>query len=372
MITQIYLRNIKCFPEETVPLSNLNILSGINGSGKSTIIQCILMAVQGNENSLVEINGSLIEIGDYLDLQHENASDDSLEIGFSLNEVKCSWGYHKGYESENIGDSVALPHLKGDYNCLEDIRNNLIYICAERWGPRSNVPLNSYNPNTHWLGKHGEFTIQFLNSLLTGTLRTDDGESLSTTYDSDPRKHDDISGNIIFSHIVAWMGEISPNVDINASVITEAAIGYSAFSFGKSKKFKATNVGFGLSYALSIVTALVAAKKDAIIVIENPEAHLHPRGQSKLGFLMALAANAGIQIIIETHSEHIINGARIAVRKNAIPADLVNIVFVERNDAKMSSYAQQLNLNEMGQVNSWPQGFFDQQSIDMKTLITGE
>lgn len=371
MIKDVSLRNVKCFANQNFEFSKLNILTGINGVGKSTVIQSLLLAAQSDEGTALELNGDLVDIGDYTDLRHEHAPDDSVEIRIKTDSNECAWGYPHEFKSESVDDTLTLPLLSGTGDCVKEIKNSLVYICAERWGPRSNVPINSHSANAHWLGKHGEFTIQFLEAILAGTLRDSDGKSLSTTTDHDPRLHESTIGKTVFSNVVAWMGEISPNVNIDASVVKEAAIGYSAFSFGGSKNFKATNVGFGLSYALSIVTALVSAIPGATIILENPEAHLHPRGQSKLGKLMALSAKAGIQIIVETHSEHIINGARILVRKKAVPPSLMNIFFISRNEETFMSDVECLDLNEMGQVNNWPEGFFDQQSIDMKTLITG-
>ncbi len=371
MIEEVSLRNIKCFSTQKFKFSKLNILTGINGVGKSTVIQSLLLAAQSTDGAALELNGNLVDIGEYTDLRHERATDDSVAISIKTDSDESEWGYAHKFKSETVGDTLTLPLLNGMGDCVHEIKSDLVYICAERWGPRSNVPINSHNANAHWLGKHGEFTIQFLEAILAGTLRDSDGNSLSTTSDADPRLHESNVGETVFSNVVAWMGEISPNVNINASVVKEAAIGYSAFSFSGSKNFKATNVGFGLSYALSIVTALMSAKKGAVIILENPEAHLHPRGQSKLGQLMALSANAGVQVIVETHSEHIINGARILVRKKLVAPELINIVFISRNDKTSQSDVEALVLNEMGQVNNWPIGFFDQQAIDMKTLITG-
>lgn len=78
--------------------------------------------------------------------------------------------------------------------------------------------------------------------------------------------------------------------------------------------FTAQNVGFGISYVLPIVLALVKAKKGELIILENPEAHLHPRGQRKMGELIARAAQGGVQVIVETHSDHILNGIRFVCK----------------------------------------------------------
>ena len=73
------------------------------------------------------------------------------------------------------------------------------------------------------------------------------------------------------------------------------------------------NVGFGLTYCLPIIVAALGSTPGAVFIVENPEAHLHPRAQSEIGkFLVRLAAS-GVQTIVETHSDHVLNGVRVAV-----------------------------------------------------------
>ena len=372
MIHNVILRNIKCFASQSFELAGLNILTGINGAGKSTFIQSILLANQTGLDGSIDLNGSLVEIGDYSDIRFDLANDDSVSIKIVTDKGHCEWGYEEGHTFGKTSPFTLLPVLSGSIENFSNVSDSLLYISAERWGPRSSVPVNTHNSNPYWLGKYGEFTISFLNSLSSSTIRDEHGQSIANTRADDPRIHNEAVGNIILSNVIAWMGEITPNVNINASVIREAMIGYSSFSFGGSSSYKASNVGFGLSYVLGIVTALVAARKGSVVILENPEAHLHPRAQSQLGRLMALASLAGVQVIIETHSEHIINGVRIQVRKETVKPEIINIFYVSRDEIKMESQVEQLALNEVGQLDSWPDGFFDQQANDMKTLITGK
>jgi len=147
MINKIILRNIKCFASQEFPFSGLNILTGINGAGKSTVIQSILLVAQTEKSAFIEFNGSLIELGDYSDLQHENAQDDGACISIESDSGTCSWGYDEGFECDKDEFVTHLPLIDGAENDLSRIKENLIYISAERWGPRANVPLNTHNPN---------------------------------------------------------------------------------------------------------------------------------------------------------------------------------------------------------------------------------
>ncbi|WP_071819731.1 AAA family ATPase [Enterobacter kobei] len=72
---------------------------------------------------------------------------------------------------------------------------------------------------------------------------------------------------------------------------------------------------------------LAYIKKNDVILIENPEAHIHPTGQTKLGYLCAIAAKAGIQLIIESHSDHFFNGVRLALKDGIVKNKLSNILF---------------------------------------------
>ncbi|MBK9636389.1 MAG: AAA family ATPase [Bacteroidetes bacterium] len=116
----------------------------------------------------------------------------------------------------------------------------------------------------------------------------------------------------MLSQTSAWEREVSPGVNVVPTPSGKAFTLKYTFNkkndFTPTEPFSAENVGFGLSYALPIIVAALSSSENSLILVENPEAHLHPRGQSQLAKLLALAAQSGVQIIIETHSEHIING----------------------------------------------------------------
>jgi predicted ATPase len=115
----------------------------------------------------------------------------------------------------------------------------------------------------------------------------------------------------------AWMQDISPGVRIITNSFSEMDVVNLQYAFehpgGVSNAFRAGNVGFGITYTLPIVLALLSARPGSLIILENPEAHLHPRGQSQMAKLISLAAANGVQVIVETHSDHILNGVRVAV-----------------------------------------------------------
>ena len=126
------------------------------------------------------------------------------------------------------------------------------------------------------------------------------------------------------------------------------------------------NVGFGLSYILPVLTALLSAP-GSLCLIENPEAHLHPRGQTRLADLAVRASLAGVQVIAETHSDHFIDGVRIAVRDGLIQPYLTAFHYFERDGGKTVVSSPEVDTD--GRLSAWPAGFFDQHEENLARLV---
>ena len=143
------------------------------------------------------------------------------------------------------------------------------------------------------------------------------------------------------------------------------------FSFDRAdqeetRRYRAGNVGFGLSHVLPVLSGLLAPS-GALCLIENPEAHLHPRGQTKLAELAVRASRAGVQVMAETHSDHFIDGIRIAVRDGLIRPKDVAIHYFEREGGKSVVASPQVDSD--GRLSSWPEGFFDQHEDNLIRLL---
>ena len=126
------------------------------------------------------------------------------------------------------------------------------------------------------------------------------------------------------------------------------------------------NVGFGLSYVLPIILTGLIAPENSLIIIENPEAHLHPKGQSKIGYFLAKVASTNRQVVIETHSEHVINGMRLYNLENHIQEDSFSITFFSIENKRTE--VKKIPINNKMEMLEWPRDFFDQQEIDLKNM----
>ena len=119
------------------------------------------------------------------------------------------------------------------------------------------------------------------------------------------------------------------------------------------------HTGFGLTQTLPIVVSALSAAQGDIILIENPEVHLHPAGQALMGQFMADVARTGIQVLVETHSDHVLNGVRRAVKGERLAADQVAIHFFRSRSTELPQ-VQSPALDKDGNIDDWPEGFFDQ------------
>jgi predicted ATPase len=177
-------------------------------------------------------------------------------------------------------------------------------------------------------------------------------------------KHENSEGDTLLYNLRGWLSVVSPGIEFRYQLNKTSDSSYSTFD-----DHRATNVGFGLSYALPVITSLLIGSliPNSLVIIENPEAHLHPKGQTEIARLISLCAQTGTQIIVETHSDHIFDGIRISV-KNSGFAEKVQIHWFEL-DSNKNTEVYSPTLHNDGRIDEWPRGFFDQFEINASKLL---
>nr|WP_320126708.1 DUF3696 domain-containing protein [uncultured Shewanella sp.] len=367
MITKIELTNFKCYKYRNFDLGSLTVFCGNNSVGKSTAIQALAIPFQSKFNVQAQLNDNLVELGTVRDIFSAHAGEDNcLKLSFLFGENKCSWGFDNSVEQGSLKNHLLNKQMDVDASELSQhyfLDKGFQFLQAERFGPRSYLENSHDESIRYWLGAQGEYAYEVLTDL------TNHGERLSLT---DKRILKEDEGPTIRRNIINWMAEISPGFNFESDTVNNAEISHAQFQAYGSRKTNPVNMGFGLSYSLGIVCALLLTKPGGLVVIENPEAHLHPRGQSYIGRLIARAALAGVQVIIETHSDHLLNGIRVGARlDDDYEADSFKVYYVSGVQDNEST-VEKITIGENGQLSSWPVGFFDQQAYDLKTLMKGE
>lgn len=369
-IKKINLTNFKAYQSQTFELSQLSIFCGSNSVGKSTAIQalCIFFQSKFNDSDTLKINGDLVTIGEISDAHnHSNRNEDQLIVGIDFDQISLQWGYTNGEERDEVSQNeLRLINEPSPFITNFLLNNNfkIQYLSADRFGPKDNFQLSQHTDHSNWLGTKGEFTIEVLQRLIEVQPERFNDES-------DQRKHPVARSIDKFVSIEAWMQEIAPGYTITPQTIEKANVAFNTITPPNGMQTRSINVGYGYSYTLSVVTALILASAGDIVIIESPEAHLHPRGQSYLGRLILLTALADVQVIIETHSDHVLNGIRLATRLSDNYENELAKVFFVKNES-LQTKVDVLPIGENGDLPYWPAGFFDQQALDIRSIISGK
>jgi predicted ATPase len=375
MLERAHLENFKASRDVDVRVAPLTVLAGLNSSGKSTLLQAICALRQSYDlNGRTEgplLSGDLVQLGKYGDLLSEGSLDDTVAVTIVENSTRYQWIIGGPPKSLRLG-FVKQPELLPNFLTSRDFQ----FLRADRIVPRTLYPQAPQGArDMGFLGPGGEYTADFLSlaearqvSEKRAFPRAGIGlnEALLSTVAPTFGLLDQVSG---------WLQQISPGVRLDARAITGTDEVLLQFRYaGRSKEttsnfYRTANVGFGLTYSLPIIVACLAAPAGSLLLLENPEAHLHPQGQAALGSLLALCANDGVQIIVETHSDHLLNGLRLAVKANlASPEDVV-LHFFTRQVETGEVFVQSPAILKNGRISNWPEGFFDQWDKEVDALL---
>ena len=247
---------------------------------------------------------------------------------------------------------------------LNLFNENFQYLNAEHISPQISYKKSEFevmqNKN---IGAKGEFAVHYL------------AEFGISDKVAKHLRHPKAFSDALIHQADAWISEISPGVkfvieEIRGIDSLKLAVKFET-NTGYTDEFNPINIGFGITYVLPVVLAILKAKKGDILLLENPESHLHPKGQSLIGKIMAYASQSGVQIFVETHSDHIINGIRVAVKNKKINKKNVKIIFFNRD---IDQNEQQTNINEIlidqnGELSEYPIDFLDEWNEQLMRLI---
>lgn len=361
-LTKVALTNFKCFPSLSLPFRPLTVLTGYNAGGKSTVLQAILLLTQslrhGGDGRLLTLNGDMARLGNPGDVLNRSVTDTRV-IGFAIETgaARAGWEFEpteqrgmlalRGSERATLGDGVS-PAL---ITALRDVT----FLSTARAVAADVMPIPNENNRPRWdVGRDGSYAAYILDQQSTDKV--------------EPKRR--LAGNdteTVQGQIDGWLDMLFPGARVSASAIEGVQLMKLEFRTGRGAGWvKPANIGFGLGYAFPLLVGLMTAEPGAVVIVDSPEAHLHPRAQSMLGRMLAQVAGAGVQIVIETHSDHLLNGIRLGVRDTLIAPEQVAVHFFTGDDD--SRDIATLAMTAEGGVSEWPAGFFDQAINDLIEL----
>ena len=374
MLSYLTLKNFKCFEEQSFALGNLTIVAGANGAGKSTLIQALMLLRQSalNKRTLLSeevlLRGSLVYLKSADAIRYFESEDTDVTISI---------------EDDTIDDALdvtIVDAVKNDYTCKTKVSDNLsefesncalfskdlVYLAPDRVRPEEvhNSNISSDAADERIGDKYGTMAASRLYRALS-----EDEQIQIPEFDKSGNKK-------VISNVSAWMSHImdfTQKVNVTEQDKEHVKMAYSVNVNGIDTEVSPYNMPFGNSSVFPIVVALMTAPKNSLVVIENPEAHIHPKAQARMGELLSIAAENGVQIIIETHSDHLLNGVRIAVKNKKIDENNVKVHFVYADkENPLLHHTKQIQIHDNGSMEDWPVGFFDEWEESLRTLTKEE
>ncbi len=393
MITELRARNFKSW-QDTGPLqfAPLTGLFGANSSGKTSILQVLLMLKQTvkDNDSKLPLNFGKSNFDNVIHLHDKN-----LSLGFSV-----SWKLPKQIKIQgdlinSLSFSTAILEKYGSVMverfCYSTNRNDFEIGWTERgyrylpnvidekadtykcYGVDSPVgPLEKFKPLSE------EFEGLFSRIIYLGPLR--EYPQHSYTWEGDHPQDIGMYGEKMISALLAsrilrhpievqilkWLRKLDLIYSYDVPPVTEEGKNYECLvkQYKDGPEVPLTDVGFGVSQVLPVLTLCYYAPEDSILILEQPEAHLHPKVQSDLAdVLIDVVKNRNVQIILESHSEHLLLRLMRRIAEEDISVDQTALYFCQINEG--TSEIERLKVDEYGNISNWPQNFFGDEMGDL-------
>jgi predicted ATPase len=401
VLTEIGLENFKRFKSELrVPCGQLNLFTGINSKGKSTALQPLLLfhqalafsASDGLALRSIALNGESVQVGSFRDLQHRDRRIDPVTISFEFesadkvasarfqlqaadNEQRRAlfqridieqWFDKQPQQSVILGPKGPVmldldnsskeigPMVRSELRSLRYVH----HVGADRMGPQEFYPRLD-DPGFVTVGVRGERCAEAIAWADREQKRIEDSML------APPSKGAEGEARTVADQSTAWLSYVFDGARVRVQEPYSTILTIEFNADGSAHYDRPTNVGFGFSYILPVIVAGLIAQPGQILVVENPEAHLHPMAQARLGEFLARVASTGVQVFVESHSEHILNSFRLAVREKVVPASNLVVLYFSDGDVPVL----RIPVTEGGGVEHWPEGFFDQRLQDFVRLF---
>lgn len=351
MISSFEIKNLKSICRLQMKCSNLNLMVGTNSSGKSTINQALLLAGQSVSEG-EGLNGCMVKLGSFEENRCRYDKDKEIEITLRNNKNYMKKQFILDDEKYDINTYFDNEFGYEKWKDMLNIKDRTLqYLSCHRVGPQ-----NVYKKNMTLddiIGIDGEYAISYLNrhgkDLLDKKL---------------------CRGNVdytLLGQVNWWLSYIA-----DTNILTEDIDGTdfvkASYQMYDMEKIRPTNIGSGISYLITVLIVCLISPQDGILVIENPEIHLHPSAQSKVCEFLYFIASTERQLFIETHSDHIFNGFRAGIATNTMRADLINIQFVYLNEQHVTEIMK-VNVGRMGRIDNQRKDLFDQFDIDLNRML---
>ena len=410
-ITAISVQGFKSIAAESrIEVRPLTILAGANSSGKSSIMQPLLLMKQTLEANydpgpllLNGPNAKFTSANQFISRLQKNSASETFSIGIEHAKnrtLKVVFGLSKNQTLEIqemvVGEgkhSLCLrPNQKG-----VDLENAILTSRLEKieWSnhlrPSLSVVKNRCFLDVSFEGRHivgiyhevsktGEFSGPYSRNLhsmihipgLRGNPervypRTATGPHfpgifenyVATIIEQWQEKEGDrlqaleaMLSDLGLTREISVKGVNSTQIELQVGRLPEAEP-------NGAELVNIADVGFGVSQVLPVLVALLVAESGQLLYLEQPELHLHPRAQYELAKILADAAKRGVRLVVETHSSLLLLMIQTLIAQGDLEPDLVRLHWFSRNSEDGTTAIQSADLDENGAFGDWPEDFGD-------------
>ena len=402
MLTSATWSNFKLYgPQTTFPFAPITVLTGANGRGKSTALQPLLCLAQSRLHSFTEpvrLSGEFVQLGTFGDVRNRDVPErepilwtleftdseaDVWVVTMTLTEDAREPGFVRVVSievEEPLRDSVAprrftpvseRPMLEELWKVLSDDINpspsarallrwpalqlrNLRFVSADRLGPQSFVPREVLDDRFS-VGPRGERTVEVLGRAIDAQMPLSEARFAPSA---------SLVPGTVFDQAGAWMNWIFDGAGIKVES-TDLVRTLRMNADSGTRYARPSNTGYGFTCLLPLIVEGLIAEKGSVFVMENPEAHLHPWAVSRFACFVAMLANDGVQLCVETHSEHFLNGLRLEIANKHLRHNDVSVLFFRKHEV---APVLRVEILPDGRIEQWPDGFFDTAAIALAKL----
>lgn len=427
MLRRLQFKNFKSWPKADIEFGRITGLFGTNSSGKTSLIQFLLLLKQTKDATdraiSLDLNGPYVSLGVYRDMIHQHREKHTLSWSLAIqrdkdlsivdpsgkrtsaitrsrdleieSEVSAQdQGAVAGrlaYQLGNIAFSLAPKDLRGREFELTTKGGDFHFVRTQGRPWQLPRPVKSYAfpdqartyfQNASFLADiESAYEEQIDNIFYLGPLREKPqrdylwarsrpqnvglrGEKaidaiLAATAARERRNVKYRAPRLSFQNMIAyWLREMQLIHDFRVEEIARGSNRWQAWVRVQERGAEAllTDVGFGVSQVLPVVTLLQYVPKGATVILEQPEIHLHPLAQANLADVIINAAfHRKVQVIVESHSEHFLLRLQRRVAEDAISPEDVKLYFCDAS--RGVSRLEALELNLFGQIENWPKNF---------------
>lgn len=406
MLVNLTLRNFKIWETTgVIRLAPVTLLLGSNSSGKSSIIQSLLLirqTVRSKEPNVslhfgVEGTSDSVALGAFNDVHCRHGKGSAIEIEFTWSPAgltEDAFTFSGAYKKDSTGAAVVSSLRLGQ-------GETGFFVTRQAKGAFKLVLGNSSRPLGVSRNLHPQKSFTFSEAALSrlpiqdatairgagaalleelerviylGPVRqlarrhyTWDGVAPSTLGDDGDKAIEALiasgllakkgkPGGQLFHDTAEWLSKMGLATGLEINRLGSSAL-YEIIVVGDQSRSNLKDVGVGVSQVLPVIVACLYAAPGHIVIVEEPESHLHPLAQSVLAELFAkVATNRGIQVIAETHSEHLFRRVQTLIAKGEITASQCSPYFVEREGHQAS--LRSLEVDPYGRILNWPDKFF--------------